>query len=186
MTNTSSKEITERLKIARITAGYKSSRAFAIQNSFPEVSYTQHETNKRKMTAESAVEYSKSLDVNVAWVLTGQGYPSALKKRNKEIIEYIFAHRAEADLAVSLPNINKGEICSIDVDTLNEILTDIINTSIKNKLDINCSDLLDFTYKLYNNVCTTLDLASRRKMIEIATESLISANSYSEKKQKTN
>lgn len=175
--------IAERLKVARITAGYKSPRAFATQNSFPEVSYTQHESNKRKMTAESILEYTQALSVNVSWILTGEGFPSKQQDRNNKIIQYLFEHKSELSQHITMPSIDKTQICSVDVTILHNILSKLIATVTKNKLNLDCDDLLDFAYKLYNNVSSTTDVSSRNKMIEIATESLVSANNLSDKAQ---
>jgi len=72
----------ERLKWARRQAGFSSAAAFARAVGIPEVTYRAHEkgpriTGGRGLSEAAARGYASTLRVNWAWLLTGEGTPSA-------------------------------------------------------------------------------------------------------------
>lgn len=66
-----SEQIGLRLKSARKAANYKSARDFSSQYHIPETTYSQHEAGKRALKAETLIYYSRVLNVNPGWLLTG-------------------------------------------------------------------------------------------------------------------
>lgn len=64
--------VCERLKISRINSKYRSAREFANKNDIAESTYAQHESGKRALTLKNLLLYSKKLNVNPAWLLTGE------------------------------------------------------------------------------------------------------------------
>lgn len=63
--------IHSRLKHARIRAGYKSARQFALQNGLIENTYRSHESGERGVKQPEAEKYALLLNVDLYWLLTG-------------------------------------------------------------------------------------------------------------------
>lgn len=68
-----SEDIHSRLKYARMSAGYTSAVGFASANGITESTYASHENGTRGITLFSARKYARILEVNEAWLLTGEG-----------------------------------------------------------------------------------------------------------------
>jgi|688.fasta_scaffold233453_2 hypothetical protein len=62
-------KIAKRLKNARIKAGYKTAKEFAIKHNIPYITYAQHESGKRRLNAKYIMEYSNLLGVKSNWLL---------------------------------------------------------------------------------------------------------------------
>lgn len=69
------REIGERLKTARIAAGYKSAREFCKQNNIPSSTYCMHENGNRGINHATAKRYSELLGVDFSWLMVGSGSP---------------------------------------------------------------------------------------------------------------
>ncbi len=124
-----SNNIANRLKYARIKAGFKSARAFAHQNRIPYVTYSQHEAGKRGLSPEIIIKYSCHLRVNSAWLLTGQDdtQDTYASKSDKENENY---------QTVSPPEINANLLGDIFAE-VNNLLTSLnINMPDKNKIQL--------------------------------------------------
>ena len=67
------KEIGERLRIARIRAGYKTIQSFISDYKIAKSTYTQYETGMRALPVNLLLEFSSLLKTNLTWLLTGQG-----------------------------------------------------------------------------------------------------------------
>jgi len=64
----------ERLRKARVAAGYKTAAEFAAKHGIPQPTYQQHETAKRGLKVPVAKGYERMLgNVDAAWILTGHG-----------------------------------------------------------------------------------------------------------------
>lgn len=72
--NASVTEITpnERLKDARVRAGYRSARDAALQLGFNVNTYGGHETGTRGITLTTAQKYALAFGVSASWILTGE------------------------------------------------------------------------------------------------------------------
>lgn len=81
--------ISDRLRQARRTAGYKGPGEAASALGVSRFTYTQHENGTRGFKRDSAVQYAKKFKVSVEWLLTGSG---ASKRATKvPVICYIGA-----------------------------------------------------------------------------------------------
>lgn len=67
----------DRLKWARESAGYETAADFARAHGIGEGGYRHHENGTRPIHVHVAKKYSKLLDIDAAWLLTGQGKPKA-------------------------------------------------------------------------------------------------------------
>lgn len=69
--------IHSRLKNARLRAGYKSARQFALQNGLIENTYRSHESGERGIKQPEAEKYAALLKVDLYWLLTGRENPQS-------------------------------------------------------------------------------------------------------------
>lgn len=58
-----------RLKQARKRAGYKTAKAFSDRHGIPQSTYSLHETGKRGLTREAALQYARLLNVSVDYLI---------------------------------------------------------------------------------------------------------------------
>lgn len=64
----------ERLKLARVAAGWRTAKSFAASIGVPQPTYALHESGKRGMSREVAKTYAKALgNCDADWLLTGIG-----------------------------------------------------------------------------------------------------------------
>jgi phage repressor protein C with HTH and peptisase S24 domain len=88
----------ERLKAARINAGYKTAKEFADKHGLPQPTYANHENDKRGIRRETARYYAEALGVTVGWLLEGEGNGESIPERkpagdstpggNRTVVEY--------------------------------------------------------------------------------------------------
>lgn len=64
----------ERLRNARVRAGYNTAAEFARAAEVPEVTYRAHENGSRDLTIRAAQSYSDKLKSNWKWLMFGQQY----------------------------------------------------------------------------------------------------------------
>lgn len=81
-------KICERLKQARIEAGYVTAKSFSERNNVKISTYALHEASTRSMSFEIIEHYAKLLDINTSWLLTGIGPKSAQHVRRVPIIDW--------------------------------------------------------------------------------------------------
>lgn len=81
-------KICERLKRARQEAGYATAKSFSERNNVKISTYALHEAGTRSMSFEIIEHYSKLLDINASWLLTGIGPKSAQHIRRVPIIDW--------------------------------------------------------------------------------------------------
>lgn len=72
----------DRLKAARIKAGYPSARQAAIKNNWPVSTYAAHENGQNEFGPEDAERYAKALKTAAGWLLTAEG-PAGGANRTK-------------------------------------------------------------------------------------------------------
>lgn len=93
-------QIHDRLKKARIEAGYKSAAEFSNKHDIPPNTYNNHETGVRGITIPTAKKYARLLNIDDYWLLTGKGdaketnQPEALHDRSARNSE----HESDEDL----------------------------------------------------------------------------------------
>ncbi len=81
-------KICERLKRARLEAGYTTAKSFSERNAVKISTYALHEAGTRSMSFEVIEHYSKLLAINSSWLLTGIGPKSAALVRRVPIIDW--------------------------------------------------------------------------------------------------
>lgn len=81
-------KISERLKLARIQAGFTSAKEFAEKNGLKISTYNLHEANTRSMSFDVIEQYAQLLEINTNWLLTGVGPKSLSKVRKIPILEW--------------------------------------------------------------------------------------------------
>ncbi len=81
-------KICERLKHARIDAGFSTAKEFALTNDLKISTYNLHEAGTRSMAFEIIELYANLLNLNVTWLLTGSGPKTKSQVRNVPVIEW--------------------------------------------------------------------------------------------------
>jgi hypothetical protein len=66
-------ESNERLKQARIAAGYETATAAAAAFDWSAVTYRAHEAGGRRLRQDAAEKYARAFRVSAAWLMTGEG-----------------------------------------------------------------------------------------------------------------
>ena len=69
-------EMSERLREARVEAGYSSASAAARAHGWKTSSYIAHENGQNNFDAEQAQEYARAFKSSAEWLLWGQNPPS--------------------------------------------------------------------------------------------------------------
>lgn len=65
----------ERLKQARLAAGFDSARSAALHHRWTESTYASHENGQAtEVPKRAAVKYAKAFKVSAGWILTGEGH----------------------------------------------------------------------------------------------------------------
>lgn len=67
------REIGNRLRAARIAAGFRTAKSFSDRLGIPQPTYSTQETGKRGLTRENLLLYADKLNVSLAWLMTGSG-----------------------------------------------------------------------------------------------------------------
>lgn len=130
-----SKEISNRLKIARQRAGFRSARAFAMAHKIPYVTYSQHEAGSRRLNPDTLLKYATLLHVSPAWILSGEN------------VGHLFVSEGNDGAAYGTNSQRKSEI---DWD-LFFILFDEIHAFIEeNKVDVTSKDEVKLCVDFYN------------------------------------
>lgn len=63
----------DRLKAARLKAGYKSARGAALAMGWPPSSYAAHENGQNDFSPDDAERYARAFKTTAGWLLTGEG-----------------------------------------------------------------------------------------------------------------
>jgi hypothetical protein len=63
----------DRLRLARLARGFASAKQFADRHGIPQPTYAMHETGRRGLSRDRAVDYAGLLDVDPEWLLFGTG-----------------------------------------------------------------------------------------------------------------
>lgn len=79
------RKVGERLRFARIAAGFKTGKEFADKHAIPQPTYAMHELGGRGLSREVAIAYSAALGVSFEWLQTGEGRGPGAKPPVAEI-----------------------------------------------------------------------------------------------------
>lgn len=92
----SKSDICQRLKQARLAAGFPTAKEFAEKNLLKISTYTLHEAGTRQMSLEVIDQYATLLQININWLLTGKAPKDKSRLREVPIIQWteikIFPH----------------------------------------------------------------------------------------------
>ena len=66
-------QVGDRLRHARIKAGYGTAKAFANAHGIPQPTYAMHEKGTRKIDVKTGQRYAEWLSCDAGWLLTGEG-----------------------------------------------------------------------------------------------------------------
>src|SRR5262245_13556506 len=69
--------LAERLKKARVAAGYETAKEAAVKFHWNEGSYRACEAGRRQPSRKMSMAYAKALDVDLTWLLSGMGAPTS-------------------------------------------------------------------------------------------------------------
>lgn len=149
-------EIGKRLRKARKLRGYKSARAFAIEQKIPESTYSQHETGKRSLSPEIVLRYSECLKVGPGWLLSGHetnpGFSSevassvevSLHASNRHI-----AHQQSKNTSVAVTD----NLVVIDMDLFISVLKKAIQKYITSDISADkLEELVEYCLESYNGI----------------------------------
>jgi phage repressor protein C with HTH and peptisase S24 domain len=81
-------KICERLKLARIAAGFSTAKEFALKRGLKISTYNLHEAGTRGMALDVIEQYADLLNLNINWLLTGDGPKNITQVRNVPIIDW--------------------------------------------------------------------------------------------------
>lgn len=155
--------IPQRLRHARIKAGYRSARAFAFKHKIAYVTYSQHETGKRQLSPEVIFKYSRFLKISPGWLLTGDGeidlheYPrDSLKKAHNKQLEA--REPSPANFDYSSPAVfesSNNQQTYIDADLLGDIFTELNGVLKSLNTDMSDRHKIKICVELYQTVQTS-------------------------------
>lgn len=146
-----------RLREARIAAGYKTLSAFSMKNGIPLSTYCQYEMGKRCLGAEIIVDYSRLLNIDPGWLLTGENPRIDCYSQSKNNLQPI-----------------KNGPSWVDVSLLKEIFKFLLPVLNDQSLKFEPEEILDFYFDIYNNLIqTSTDEKDRRIIIEMLVNSLL-------------
>ena len=172
MDNILTKQIASRLKEARIASGFKSSKDFSNSNDIPTSTYSQHETGKRSISAELIINYSRILDINPYWLLTGKGI---IKTNN-------LTSGGELDTSTDLTNYE--EKLNKNTELLKIILISAEQLFYDKSLKISFQELIEYCFDIYKTVFPlSINLDEKKKIIELSFLSMKIGSSIEIKKQ---
>lgn len=119
----------ERLRLARIRAGYESARAAAQRNNWVYDSYSQHERGERGLRREVAERYADAYRVAVGWLLTGEGsIDGPTSAKSVPLISWVSAGKLLAPEAVDDIN-NARQITIGDLPAGDWIALEVVGSS---------------------------------------------------------
>ena len=175
--NELSKNVSIRLKMARIASGFHSAKEFTEKYSIPASTYSQHENGKRALSLENITHYADLTNVDAAWLITGRGNPCGEKFNQSGLEERILAEQerleniGELDVSV-IPLVSmERKFSNVNIHVFSKILN-ILLPLLKDIPDPKIEDVVDFCFDLYNKIiATNADGFEREKLIKIGFDS---------------
>ncbi len=107
--------ICERLKEARIQAGFKSAKEFAEKKKLKVSTYSLHEAGTRSMSFDVIEHYAEILEINTNWLLTGIEPRSKFKVRKVPVIEW---HEVSNFISNPKQGFHQSTLSDIDLSPL--------------------------------------------------------------------
>ena len=157
--NGSFKNTADRLRAARIAAGYRTAKAFAEKHGIPEATYSQHETGTRGLRLGVAKNYCTLLDINVNWLLTGNGATDVdtppLNLIKEDLSEEQFLTAIKSKHFSNL--ISNEEQTLVRVGLLAEIIARVTELLIKYNIPLKYDDITKKSIDIYMDILKTSD-----------------------------
>lgn len=159
-------------------SGYTNANKLAEKLGISASKYSQHETTKRSINIESLMQYANALDINPAWLLTGQGSPCTDTgdngERGKRILDVIDKlEKMGAIEASKAPLIESQQVISyIHTELFRNILVHIVPLIKEHPEPKSNEEIVDFLFDMYNKVVmSNVDDKSRQLLIRMCIES---------------
>ncbi len=167
--NTKETSIADRLKNARVAAGFTSARTFALKHSIPYITYSQHEAGKRELRPDVIVRYSELLKISPSWLLLG--HEDEKPAREKQHLETNYNNF----FSVSETNSKNS---SINMDVFFEILSEVSKLSKKLALAPSEKDKMKLCIEIYNSIIIyDFDLILKNNVLKSLVNTIIKAES---------
>lgn len=163
-----------RLKAARKSAGYKTSKEFVTKHDIPASTYSQHESGQRYPSDEIIQRYSLLCHVNFEWLKTGSGDPFAGTADNNNLSQ---KQEIIADEMLDLRSgiIDKSNLRnapSIDSELLAKILDELMCINAELSKPVSNKKLGSITAKIYEDIISIeTDPKYQTKMVKPAVSS---------------
>lgn len=171
-------EIPKRLKVARIAAGYPSAKSFTTAYNIPSSTYSNHENGNRTLTIENIFYYSKLLNLNPAWLITGKDSPCGdvyneqLEKKILEEQEILFK-KNELSSTVIAVILETNKHSTIDTKLFKNVLIELVRL-LKQIPNAQSNEAVSFCFEVYNRiVATNAEGNDRIDLIKLCFESFI-------------
>lgn len=165
MSNKLTEQIASRLRDARIDSGFKSAKDFANSHDIPASTYSQHETGKRSINAELILNYSKLLQINPYWLLTGKG-STKLESTIGECESYY-------DLERTIDLDNYEEKLIQNTELLKIILISADPLFYDKSIKFSYVELIDYCFDIYNIVCPlSISMEEKKKIVDLSISSV--------------
>jgi hypothetical protein len=92
----------DRLKEARINAGFKSARSAALRYGWNPSTYASHENGQTQVPVAAAEEYAPRFGVSAGWILTGETPPPDYNPSDADLIAALRQAPAAKKAAVAV------------------------------------------------------------------------------------
>lgn len=153
-------DVSDRLKAARLKAGYPTAKLFAQKNRIPYTTYSQYESSKRQMSPSVIVQICKMLNIDPSWLLTGENI-------NQEAVNLSQSNVAAWNKAHKPKYISEKTAAAINSDLLAQILRYASNTLEELEVDSDFDELSILASEIYAGVIEiTQDPEKQIQMIE--------------------
>lgn len=171
--------VSERLKIARLSAGFQSAKTFCDKNNIPISTYYHHETGIRNISVKLAKKYSEILNLNLNWLLSGEGEPFSETQNSKILTsQEFFTIASKNNINKSHENTNHTLLNENNIDSEKisvyphlffKIILSIIDYVKNNNLNIPEKKLSTYSAEIYKEIILSdSDTKNQYMMISIA------------------
>ena len=171
------KEIGERLRLARQSAGYKTIPDFIQEHKFAKSTYTQYEIGSRSLHVELAIQFATLFKTNLIWLLTGKGsidytdndlIINAPEKISQDEFLSILANKSHLSTTSYKKTLQK-KLNDDDVLILSDILSKIIQCYERQSILFDFKHISEITFGIYLDVISkTRDKQEQKNIIDAA------------------
>ena len=148
-----------RLKTARLAAGYRTAINFCEKNQIPVSTYNMHETGKRKLSADVAEKYASILNINAAWLFTGEGdpYPGPTNESNAHLTEDEYLKLLNYSGNYKIPSTPADPLTSTPINTVLfcRIFNDIVQVLNELNTSLNIKYACHYATEIYEDILET-------------------------------